>query len=759
MPRDLLDSSSESGSDVEDNELAITINEHYAKAYEYRKEREELAKLKEKYGSDYEEGGSEDEESDSESDESEDEDGEELTPAVDAAILRTLARIRNKDPEIYEMGKNVFDEEHGKSGSLPAPAARKKEKASKPIRLSTKQLVDVLDPAVSDSDADSDALAEPTHVEEQQALRAETIAAFHSGVGVGKEEEEDDLLQLREKTDDEVAREEAEYRAYLEKEVQGLEGLIEVEESNVREKDEDDVKEEEPDAKDGEGKKKRKKKKKGKREEDKPAQTDQEFLMKYVHLYILFITRSYRYNYHHSYILNRGWIDRNSKRLPTFEEIAPARPTLKARKEKEEGEEDVTPATGANAIEEDEDEFDDVVDRFEASYNFRFEEPEAADIHSFPRTIESVRRPSEHAEKRKEARERRKERKEAEKAQKKEEVQRLKNLKLKEMNVKLERIGKEGGWASAQALQALDVDGDWDPEEYDRQMAAVLQEVEGEDDAELVDDEKPTWDDDIDIGDIALDDDVNADENGAGPSTALNNRERRKNKKKEKKEKKRKRDAGEDGEEDGVDVDMMDAEAEVPEMGGDGDGGEEWDGTEEMRKRVLDKYMEDVYGMEFNDVVGGLPTRFKYATVAPTTYGLSPVDILMADDRDLNEFMGLKKYAPYRREKTQWDPNRPHKLKKLHEKLGAKGVYEKVGTGEGRAKDGEGEGREKKRMGKKERLKARAAAEADAGEGEGEMPGKRAREEEDGAVAAETGEAEPAKKKRRRHKKAGQAEA
>lgn len=144
------------------------------------------------------------------------------------------------------------------------------------------------------------------------------------------------------------------------------------------------------------------------------------------------------------------------------------------------------------------------------------------------------------------------------------------------------------------ALQALDVEGDWDPEEYDRQMAAVLQEVEGEDVGEgIMDDEKPTWDDDIDIGDIPLDD-----ENEAGPSSsALNNRERRKNKKKEKKEKKRKRDAEED---DGVDVEMMDADAE-PVVGEDGE--EEWDGTEEMRKKVLDKYMEDVYGMEFNDVV------------------------------------------------------------------------------------------------------------------------------------------------------------
>ena len=62
--------------------------------------------MKEKYGSDAEE---DEEEEDSEDLESEDEDGEELTPAVDAAILRTLARIKRRDPAIYEQGKDVFD--------------------------------------------------------------------------------------------------------------------------------------------------------------------------------------------------------------------------------------------------------------------------------------------------------------------------------------------------------------------------------------------------------------------------------------------------------------------------------------------------------------------------------------------------------------------------------------------------------------------------------------------------------------------------
>lgn len=63
--------------------------------------------MKEKYGSDVDEDdlGSED----SESDTTEDEHGEELTPALDAAILRTLARIKRKDPEIYDVKKDVFE--------------------------------------------------------------------------------------------------------------------------------------------------------------------------------------------------------------------------------------------------------------------------------------------------------------------------------------------------------------------------------------------------------------------------------------------------------------------------------------------------------------------------------------------------------------------------------------------------------------------------------------------------------------------------
>ena len=43
--------------------------------------------------------------------ESEDEDGEELTPGVDAAILRTLAKIKRRDPDIYDQEKAIFEGE------------------------------------------------------------------------------------------------------------------------------------------------------------------------------------------------------------------------------------------------------------------------------------------------------------------------------------------------------------------------------------------------------------------------------------------------------------------------------------------------------------------------------------------------------------------------------------------------------------------------------------------------------------------------
>lgn len=118
------------------------------------------------------------------------------------------------------------------------------------------------------------------------------------------------------------------------------------------------------------------------------------------------------------------------------------------------------------------------------------------------------------------------------------------------------------------ALQDLDLEGDWDPNSHDQQMTGLY----GDDSND--DDEMPQWDNDIDITDI-----VPAEE-------AISKKKKKKKKAKEA-----------DEADDGVDIDAMDADVEHV------DDDEEWDGSEEMRKRKLNEYMDEIYGLDFNDIV------------------------------------------------------------------------------------------------------------------------------------------------------------
>lgn len=232
------------------------------------------------------------------------------------------------------------------------------------------------------------------------------------------------------------------------------------------------------------------------------------------------------------------------------------------------------------------------------------------------------------------------------------------------------------------------------------------------------DDEKPHWDDDIDIDDI------------------LDAREETSEGKKRKKQKARQADIqAHYGE---VDEDQMDAEVvrswEVEEA--------QWDGTEESRKRLMDKYMDEVYGLDFNDMVsnpwlglssltrpsgtrqvGDLPTRFKYTTVAPSSFALDPVEILMATDKELNEYMSIKRFAPYKKNKKgTWDKSRNENLMELRKAISSRtwdgdpisewvqqarsGGRNSAGI-PGRTLEGDGT-KKRKRLGKKERRKLKA---------------------------------------------------
>lgn len=703
----LSDSESESGEGQDVHQL--TINEHYAKAFEYKKEREELQRLKEQYGSDPD--SSEEESTDSEELESEDSDGEELTPAMDAAILRTLARIKRKDPGIYEDGKDIFGEEQEKTAksakaslSRPAGPAKEPKSKGKPLTIRAANLQSAL---LSRSPSPEHAEAETvTHAEEQRRLRDETIAAFHT-----IDDEDEDFLVPREKTMDEVAREEEEYRRFLEKEVGDLRELVDVEGPSA-------VVEQSPGGGD-QDKKERKKRKKDKKDKEEGSskatgsskkEQDQDFLV--------------------NYILNRGWIDRSSKRVPTYGEV-----TSQSRKGKAKADDTDESASERGPGEDDDEEeevFDDIVDRFESSYNFRFEETDGTEIKSYPRNLPSLVRREDTT--RKDARERRKQRKEEELAKRKEEVRRLKGLKVKEIRARLEKAGVSTGEAESLEELGIDLDAPWDPEAHDKQMQSLYALNGEEDDPEFADgDQKPAWGNDVDIGDIPMSPTL-------GPTSS----------KAEKKKKKKKKKSADD-EDEGVDIDAMDADV-VPAPGDD----DEWDGTEEMRKRKLDEWMNEVYALDFNDIVGGMPTRFHYTSVAPETFSLTPAEILLAKDSELNEYMSVKKYAPYRaNNKAGWDHSRVERLRDFKGKVKERMGDLVVDPGQ----DGQVK---KKRKGKKERMKAKVgdgdgAAEAVNGDARDATDGglKRKREVEDDAPAeaVEGVQAPEGEKKKRKRKK------
>ncbi|KAJ2393842.1 Ribosome biogenesis protein Kri1, partial [Coemansia sp. RSA 2531] len=71
-----------------------------------------------------------------------------------------------------------------------------------------------------------------------------------------------------------------------------------------------------------------------------------------------------------------------------------------------------------------------------------------------------------------------------------------------------------------------------------------------------------------------------------------------------------------------------------------------------QRNQLKDKvseYMDKYYQLDFEDIVGDdLPTRFKYSKVKAVDYGLTPAEILLADDKYLNDYVSVKKIAPYR---------------------------------------------------------------------------------------------------------------
>jgi protein KRI1 len=67
----------------------------------------------------------------------------------------------------------------------------------------------------------------------------------------------------------------------------------------------------------------------------------------------------------------------------------------------------------------------------------------------------------------------------------------------------------------------------------------------------------------------------------------------------------------------------------------------------EVERKLKAKMLDELYKLDYEDMIGDMPTRFKYRQVEANSYGLSTEEILFAKDTTLKQFVSLKKMAPY----------------------------------------------------------------------------------------------------------------
>ena len=212
----LLDSGSESEDEpsFDSKSKEFKINESYAESYNRFREKEVYQKLKDKYGEDAAkkslEEALEDDDSDSES---EDEDAEALTEQVEKDFFKTLAMLKTKDPRIYD-GKTTFYEQGSKEEGPSSSKSGVKSSSSKAMTIGDLQRKVILEKDGKFEEMSDQKLLQKskgkTYVQEMEELKD----AFKGGDDDGSDDE-DSLLVPREKTVDEKAKEEDDYRTWL----------------------------------------------------------------------------------------------------------------------------------------------------------------------------------------------------------------------------------------------------------------------------------------------------------------------------------------------------------------------------------------------------------------------------------------------------------------------------------------------------------------------------------------------------------------
>lgn len=539
--------------------------------------------------------------SDSSSDDSDDSsDNDTINPKFDEAFYKALASIKKKDPNIYTDNVKFFDDFDAGTSET---AGRTGQKAMTVVDYERKILLEkggkYEDSDDDEANANNEDGAErpmsPTYNQEQQNLRDEFRKV------IDDDEDSDNaewggIFKRRDKSKAEEAAEEEQYTKWLAGE----------EAANIGENAET--------------------LKPLKEYWANPKLAKEEAFLR-------------------DYILNNGYNKKATGQVPCYDDIV--------GNNADDNDGGNGRDAAADALSDDEAELEKQAE-FEHKYNFRFEEPDAEFIKRYPRTIEnSVRRTD---DRRKDKRQEVKDRKTRDKEQKLRELEMLSAMKKREIEDKIAKLRMVTGNEEL-AFDDADLDGDFDPEEYDRKMQAVFnseyyQVDEGDEKpecpAELEDLQVEDWDNydprqaqqdgEDDDGEEAdghcEDDDFNMDCEFDGAAAAEREKKafqanliestRAGGKRKRKRKSKF--------------MEVLQSKKPV------------FDPSDE---KSFGDYLDEYYQLDYEDVIGDVPCRFKYTETVPNDFGLTVEEILLAKNKELNQWASLKKATQIRPEHVE----------------------------------------------------------------------------------------------------------
>jgi protein KRI1 len=508
----------------------LKVNEAYAARFNRRERSKELQGLRREHSKEVAQ-------TEEHSSASEDEDGVLLTGDLDLQIMRTIDSIKHQRSEVYERDGQFF--RHAPDGGRDTK--RGGGPAVRATRLRDRVARDGAEALLSDEEADGDGRAAPAsrhtlaYDAEQSAQRRAFLHSAHS------EDESTGRRRSANGRDSPAAARDGDPSDLLERKPAAT-SAVEEEYSRWL----------------GERLKPQRRHRPESDDLDDGRQDENASLRRYLHRDDLDATERFL----RDYVLHAMW-----KQPPSSAHGDRAT-------DGHDGPECGAVATSAIVDEEDAEEKRE--DNFERSYNFRFEEAGATQLVGHARyQAHSIRRQAALGRKR-EAEAARRERWAEQKRQKELELRRLKNLKKQELVERLRTIARTAG--SAVPISEEDLDGDFDPENFDSRMAQVF-------------DRRFYAEEDVGYGS----DDGEA--SGLGSGTRY---------------------------ERGLEF--------VAAASGD----------PELRDRAQDSLSEYYSLDHEDTLGDDLPTRFKYRKVEPASFGVSDEDLLSLSDAQLNKVAPLR---------------------------------------------------------------------------------------------------------------------